>query len=257
MQDSRSETITFETLGISWNTRDDKIHYFTHPIELDTVTKRRVLSEIAKIYDPIGLMGPVILHAKILMQELWRIGVHWDESVPHDIHTKWIEFTQQLRLVRQISYDRKLFANDCHNIQLHGFCDASKAGYGACLYVRSVGDNNEVTCKLLCAKSRISPIKTVTIPRLELCGALLLARLFREASSALKLPSDGTFFWCDSTIVLHWLNTPSHLLKTYVANRVTEIREITEAHSWRHVSSEHNPADAVSRGQTPRVFLGN
>lgn len=147
-------------------------------------------------------MGPVVLYAKILIQDLWKDGVHWDESISQHIHTKWTEFAQQLELVRQISHDRKLLIDECHDIQLHGFCDASNDGYGACLYIRSVGKHNKVACKLLCAKSRVSLIKTVTIPRLELCGALLLARLFREASSALKIFPHKTIFWCDSTIVL-------------------------------------------------------
>lgn len=136
-------------------------------------------------------------------------------------------------------------------------CDASQAGYGACLYTRSVEQNKKNVCKLLCAKSRVSPLKTVTIPRLELSGALLLARLFREVSSALNIMPAKVTFWCDSTIVLHWLNTPSHLLKTFVANRVVEIRELTGSHVWRHVRSEDNPADAISRGQLPTMFLKN
>ncbi|XP_011863524.1 PREDICTED: uncharacterized protein LOC105559655, partial [Vollenhovia emeryi] len=159
--------------------------------------------------------------------------------------------------MNEISFDRKLFIEGCHSFQLHGFCDASSTGYGACLYVRSVNKNNESICKILCAKSRVSPIKTVTIPRLELCGALLLARLYRESCAALNAVPAKVIFWCDSTIVLHWLNTSPHRLKTYVANRVVEIREITESHAWRHIRSEDNPADAVSRGQLPHAFLKN
>lgn len=249
---------SLKTLGISWNLRDDKIYYFAHPIEFTgTISKRRILSEIAKIYDPLGLLGPVVLYAKQLMQDLWRNRVHWDESVPQCIHSKWSEFSQQFRSLDQLSFDRKILADGCHEWQIHGFCDASQAGYGACLYIRSVRQNKENICKLLCAKSRVSPIKTITIPRLELSGALLLARLFREVSSALNIMPVKVIFWCDSTIVLHWLNTPSHLLKTFVANRVVEIRELTGSHVWRHVRSEDNPADAISRGQVPTMFLKN
>lgn len=255
---SLSDDQSLKTLGISWNTRNDKICYTAREIETSgIISKRKILSEIAKIYDPLGLLGPVILYAKQLMQDLWRSQVHWDESVPQNIHLKWFEFSQQFKTIDNISFDRELFLRERRDVQLHGFCDASNVGYGACIYTRSTDENDKSICKILCSKSRVAPLKAVTIPRLELCGALLLARLYREIRDTLNTVFDKIIFWCDSTIALHWLNTAPHLLKTYVANRVTEIREITETHVWRHVRSEDNPADAVSRGQLPHAFLKN
>lgn len=188
-------------------------------------------------------MGPVVLYAKKVMQDVWRCGVQWDESVPQSIHTRrvyWSEFIRQLELMNRVSFDRRLLIDDYQNVQLHEFCDASNIGYGACLYVRSRGKHGNIVNRLLCAKSRVAPLKTIIIPRLELCGALLLARLYREASDALGITPNKTILWCDSTIVLHWLKTSSHLLKTYVANRVAEIQEFTGASEWRHVRSEDN-----------------
>ncbi|XP_067208500.1 uncharacterized protein [Linepithema humile] len=249
---------TLKTLGVKWSTHDDKLHYMTHPINTtERVTKRNILSEIAKIYDPLGLLGPVILYVKKLMQDVWRCGLHWDESVPQNIYTEWLEFTRQWVSMERISFERKILTEKHNDIQLHGFCDASNVGYGACIYVRSNGHSGNTIVRLLCAKSRVAPLKTVTIPRLELCGALLLARLYKEVNEALGIVPDRVIFWCDSTIVLHWLKTSPHLLKTYVANRVVNIREITDLIEWRHVKSEDNPADAISRGQLPRVFLRN
>lgn len=157
----------------------------------------------------------------------------------------------------RICFDRKLFAENCRDVQIHGFCDASSVGYGTCLYVRSKDECGNTVVSLICAKSRVAPLKTITITRLELCGALLLARLYRETYDALNIKPSKVIFWCDSTIVLHWLKTPPHLLKTYVSNRVVEVQEITSPKTWRHVGSEDNPADALSRGQLPHIFLQN
>ncbi|XP_018368330.1 PREDICTED: uncharacterized protein LOC108764543, partial [Trachymyrmex cornetzi] len=207
-----------KTLGIIWNTRDDQISYTTNPIKsFEQVTKQRVLSEIAKIFDPIGLLGPVILFAKRLMQDVWRCGIHWDEPVPRIILNEWSEFTRQWELMDHISFDRKLLIENHSNIQIHGFCDASRVGYGVCIYVRSKNNRDAVLSRLLCAKSRVAPLKPVTIPRLELCGALLLARLYHEVINTLNFVPNRVIFWCDSTIALHWLKTETHKLKTIVA----------------------------------------
>jgi len=115
-----------------------------------------------------------------------------------------------------------------------------------CMYVRSSDGRGNTTVKLLCAKSPVAPLKTVMIPRLELCGTLLLARLYHEVKDALSIIPDKTTFWCDSTVVLHWFRTSPNLLNTFVASRVAEIQILTERFEWRHVRSEDNPADAIS-----------
>ncbi|XP_077278038.1 uncharacterized protein LOC143906111 [Temnothorax americanus] len=155
---------SLKTLGVSWNTQDNKIYYSAYPIKItDRLTKRNVLSEIAKIFDPMGLLGPIVLHAKKLMQDVWRCGLHWDESVPQSIYTEWLEFVRQWQLMDRVSFNRKLLVEDYGDVQLHGFCDASNLGYGACLYIRSVGKHKGTVTRLLCAKSRVAPLKTVTI----------------------------------------------------------------------------------------------
>jgi len=142
-------------------------------------------------------------------------------------------------------------------VTFNGFCDASNSGYGACFYVRSRNEQGNKIIRLVSAKSRVAPLKTITIPRLELCGALLLAQLYHETFSAMGINPSKVIFWCDSTIVLHWIKTPPHQLKMYVANRVTEIRDLSDPNSWRHVGSENNSADAISRGQLPGDFMRN
>ncbi|XP_047040800.1 uncharacterized protein LOC124645101 [Helicoverpa zea] len=135
------------------------------------------------------------------------------------------------------------------NCELHIFTDASQNAYGACAYIRTYSDQSSVSVKLLCAKSKVAPVKTVcTIPRLELCGALLGARLYRKILSSLRLTFTKVYFWTDSTIVMGWIRMPPHNLKTFVQNRVSQINDLTGDAIWLHIKGTDNPADIVSRG---------
>lgn len=192
-----------------------------------------------------------------MMQDIWKRKIDWDDCIPPDIYTAWTEFATQLNLINELSIDRLGLIPDHTDSEIHGFCDASNTGYGACIYIRSIDHHNNVRSQLLCAKSKVALLKTTTIPRLELCGALLLAKLYREVCNAVEFSINRTIMWTDSTIVLHWVNTAPYLLNTYVSNRVAQIQEITDPKTWRHIRSQNNPADALSKGQTPNVFLNN
>ncbi|GBM20246.1 hypothetical protein AVEN_216664-1 [Araneus ventricosus] len=123
--------------------------------------------------------------------------------------------------------------------------------YGAVIYVKSINSYGGSEVKLLISKSRVAPLKFVTIPRLELCAAVLLSKLMRRVLRALKLEVSKTYFWTDSTIVLSWLEKECKDLKTFVANRISIIRTLTVAEQWNHVPSKQNPADLISRGMHP------
>ncbi|XP_046145779.1 uncharacterized protein LOC123989147 [Osmia bicornis bicornis] len=246
-----------KTLGLGWNAQEDKLVYSVKSPEAPVkLTKRNILSEIARIFDPLGLLGPVILAAKVFMQECWKTKLDWDESVPQALHSNWTSFSSQLHLINNLSVERKLILENADNIQFHGFCDASKAGYGACVYVRSCNQKGHTLVRLSCAKSRVAPLKEMTMPRLELCGALTLARLYREMRSTIEFPINRVVFWTDSTIVLQWLKKSPTVLRLFESNRVAEIQLIKEA-EWRHVRTRDNPADALSRGQYPAIFCRN
>jgi hypothetical protein len=143
------------------------------------------------------------------------------------------------------------------DIQLHGFCDSSEKAYGACWYLRSIDTDGKVTCELLCAASKVAPIQRVTLPRLELCGALLLSKLYKKARAALEVPINKTILWTDSSIVLAWIQGNSSKWKIFVGNRVATIQEFTADASWHHVSSASNPADLISRGCNPQALSAN
>jgi hypothetical protein len=139
--------------------------------------------------------------------------------------------------------------------QLHGFCDASEKTYGACLYLRSTDHRGRLSCKLLCSKSRVAPVRKVTLPRLELCGAVLLAKLIKRTVPVLAVPIHSIHLFTDSTVVLAWIMATPTRWKTFVANRVAQIQEHTSIECWRYVSTHENPADLISRGADPATLL--
>lgn len=246
-------------LGLEWNPRTDQFT-FNVTCLTDTVTKRTILSQIAKAYDPMGWLAPVTLYAKHLMQLLWISGVSWDERPPIDIVNAWTTFIHELPLLSQISIPRFVFYPECQ-IQLHGFSDASEKAMAACVYVRLTDDNNKhVRTFLILAKTRVAPISPcLSIPRLELMAAVMLSKLLEKVLQAYsdRISSEEVYAWSDSSIVLAWLRSPPYEWKTFVSNRTSEILSRVPSCHWRHVPSPTNPADAPSRGLLPSTFLQN
>ncbi|KAF2880098.1 hypothetical protein ILUMI_26074 [Ignelater luminosus] len=186
--------------------------------------------------------------AKILLQQLWLEKVSWDESLSQGLHSKWLSFRSELVHLNDIKIPRHVICNNPRRIELHGFADASTFAYGGCLYIRSTNEKNQIFTRLLCSKTRVAPLKTITISRLELSAALILARLASQVMKAIQINFSKCVLWSDSTVTLGWLKTPPNLLKTFVANRVAEIQEVTEDATWKHVPTNSNPADLLSRG---------
>ncbi|XP_018365780.1 PREDICTED: uncharacterized protein LOC108762994 [Trachymyrmex cornetzi] len=170
------------------------------------------------------------------MQELWQSGVHWDESIPQHIHSRWVKFRAQLYDLNRIQMPRGVRPeSNSRFVQIHGFCDASQNAYSACVYIRTKVAPGEHHSDLLCSKSRVAPLKATTLPRLELSAVLLLARLISKVHDSLGVPYLPK--------VLKW--------SVFVANRVGKIQCLTESKDWRHVASSQNPADIFSRGLGP------
>ncbi|XP_076661047.1 uncharacterized protein LOC143364788, partial [Halictus rubicundus] len=251
---------TKKTLGVYWNPASDQITYILKQLssEQPPITKRVLLSEIAQLFDPLGLLGPVIIKAKIIMQQLWKTAIDWDELVPQTIKESWLEIKNELRLLNSFTVPRRTTIQDTTQLELHGFSDASESAYGACIYLRSTNERGQHAVNLLCAKSRVAPLKTISLPRLELCAAGLLVKLYKEVRTTFhQIEFKQIRFWSDSTITLHWIRTPPHLLKTFVANRVNEIQTAVHSDNWFHIATADNPADFVSRGQLPSQLIQN
>ncbi|GBN35618.1 hypothetical protein AVEN_260681-1, partial [Araneus ventricosus] len=213
--------------------------------------------DIAKLFDPLGFLGPVIVKAKIFLQKLWLQKTEWDQELPHQDKVEWETLRDCLNDLTNVRIQRYILTDSIKLLELHGFSDASKDAFGAVVYLRCVTILNHVKVSLLCSKSKVAPLKSVTIPRLELCAAELLSKLISKAVSSLNLKIDKTYLYSDSTIVLAWINTSPHLLKIFVSNRISRIHELTKDFSWHHVKTSENPADIISRGMTPQQLMDN
>jgi hypothetical protein len=246
-----SDGLQSKTLGIQWNHSRDLIQYTIKENLNKKFTKRTILSEISQIFDPLGLVGPCITVAKLILQEIWQLKLNWDESIPADIHTQWVQFKKDLINLNKIVIPRHVICNQPKIVEVHGFCDASERAYGACIYLKSISESGDIVIKLLCAKSRVAPLKTISIPRLELCGAVLLAQLSKRVKDSLTINIDREIYWSDSTITLAWIAGSPNRWKQFVSNRVAEIQKLTNHATWRHVPTSDNPADIISRGLNP------
>ncbi|GFW13935.1 uncharacterized protein TNCV_4700701 [Trichonephila clavipes] len=220
-----------------------------------TETKTDVLSTIAKIFDPVGLMAPVISKAKIFLQRLWRSKLEWNDLLPAEEYREWQQFLVSLENINNIEIPRRILVAFPEVIEIHGFADASERCYGAAVYCKSKNLKSGTLVRLITSKSRVAPIKSLTIPRLELCAAVLLAKLVKRVVAALQLETAEIYLWSDSMIVLAWLRKEPMDLKTFVQNRVAKIQELYPNQLWRHVPSDQNPADLVSRGVDPDKLL--
>nr|XP_026491789.1 uncharacterized protein LOC113397585 [Vanessa tameamea] len=244
------ENNMIKVLGICWNKNTDNFEYLHHLPEADMpVTKRKVLSDIARLYDPLGWIAPVIITAKIYMQKLWKSGLAWDDNLTPDLLKEWLAFQRDLVNVQGIMIPRWLQVKRDYYVELHAFADASQAAYAAAVYMKSKDEIGNVSVHLITAKTRVAPVeKEISIPRLELCAALLAAQLMFEVSQVLNIPKERLRAWSDSTIVLAWITGEPSRWTTFVSNRVSELLTILNRDQWNHVNSNENPADCASRG---------
>ncbi|XP_071581395.1 uncharacterized protein [Temnothorax nylanderi] len=172
------------------------------------------------------------------MQDLWRLKLNWDESIPLALNTKWKQYESELQELRNISIPRRVITvEQPTRLEIHGFSDASEVGYGACIYLRSTSATGEHFTNLLCSKSRVAPLKSLSLARLKLSAALLLAQLYDKTSKCLNCKIDFVSLGTDSEIVLAWLQSCSRSWSTFVAN-----------------TGKDNPADPLSRGVMPNAL---
>ena len=171
----------------------------------------------------------------------------------------WLQWRSELKCLSERHIPRCYFPKEAHivAVDLHGFSDASERAYAGVVYLRMMDSDGRIHISLVTSKTKVAPIKRLTIPRLELCAAHLLARLLHHVQNTCGLPLNCVYAWTDSTIVLSWLVGNPRRFKTYVGNRISYILELTSPDRWNHVDGADNPADCASRGLLPSELLGH
>lgn len=244
-----------KTLGLTWNPNSDTFH-FNWPVTYHKrQTKRSLLSDISKFYDPLGWLSPVTVTAKLLFQKVWMSKLAWDDEVPCDIEAEWMKLKTDLSSIQNMSLNRWIRGTQ-NRVELLGFCDASEKAFACVIYSRVLNEHNLPVITLLTAKTRVAPMsQKLTLPRLELCAAQLLANLMEKTKEAFVEYDISVQAWSDSQVVLAWIQGDATRWEAYVVNRVTKIKRIIPANEWHYVKSEQNPADCASRGLLPTKLL--
>ncbi|XP_034945196.1 uncharacterized protein [Chelonus insularis] len=243
------ESCKTKLLALSWIPANDSFKFNSKPPrEKSKLTKRIILSETAQLYDPLGFLAPFIVRAKMLLQEIWLDKLSWDDQAPDHIITKWTSFRSELSHVSDLSIPRWLKITQKSTVELHGFSVASQPAMATVVYIRATHPDHGTCSTIVCSKSKVAPLKKMSIPRLELTAALLLARLITYVRNNLDIQPTQIVCWTDSSVTLTWIQSHSSRWKEFVRNRVSAIQDLTSISVWRFVPGKQNPADCASRG---------
>ena len=241
-------------LGVCWNRKRDDMGLNLEKILLHSrgaASKRELLRGTSKFFDPHGLYSPVVLLPKLMFQKVCSSRYGWDDPLPDGMAKEWLEWQEQLVLLEGMRVQRQALLPRHDRLELHGFADASQAAYAAVIYIVTRRGEESASYLIMC-KNRVSPQKKLTIPRLELMGALLLARLMAVVAAFLKhLKIDAMVYYSDSMNVLYWLRSEHRMWAVFVACRIKEINALSSSTSWKYVPTGLNPADIATRGMKP------
>ncbi|XP_062701620.1 uncharacterized protein LOC109433489 [Aedes albopictus] len=213
-------------------------------------TKRQVLRTIMSLFDPLGLVAHFTIQGKLIMQRIWRTGADWDDAIEGDVLEEWIRWSKLLERISEARVPRCFFASSGATIkdkQIHVFVDASENAYACVAYIRSSYEDDEPRCTLIAAKTKVAPLRPLSIPRLELQAALVGARLLDGICKSLTIPVGARYLWSDSTTVLAWLRSETRRYHQFVGFRVGEILSITTVDEWRKIPSKINVADQATK----------
>ena len=247
-----------KVLGLQWDPGQDTFGFPTTEWT-PTCTKRTVLSTVARIFDPLSLLSPATICLKIMIKELWSLKVDWDEEPPSHVAEAWTGFAEEWEDLSRYSIPRHVAVWPGTKISIIGFADASTKAYGAAVYLRCEHESGSTDVNLLCSKSHVAPQKPVTLARLELCAAVILARLIEAVKNAYqpRIAIERTYAFSDSMVALWWIRGEPTNWKTFVCHRVGKIQSKMDIQDFYHVGTQDNAADCLSRGLPPRQLMNS
>lgn len=236
-------------LGLVWCPEPDTLHVMLNLDALPSkITKRIMLSDISKVFGVLGMLSPVTVRAKILMQDLWHLAIDWDEPISSELESEFLDYRSNLAKLAEFSRPRVYYLTRNVTKQLLDLCDASTRAYSAVIYMRCINSENNATNSFVREKTRVAPLKAINIHRLELLGALLL-------STDLNFDYSKVYCFCDSKVTLSCINHPIEQLRQFVSNRVEKITSIIRKERWFYIDTKNNPADLATRGISAEILL--
>ena len=208
-----------KTLGVQWNAREDVFTISIKEINLSSYTKQRLFSRITTLFDPLQLQAPYVIRAEMGLQQAWLRGLEWDEEFPSDLKVTTQQWAEQLAEASKVKV-RCCYRLDekVEQVSLHTFTATSNLAYAAVSYARYKYVSGKIFVALTTAKARVAPIKSVSIPRLELMAAVLGVWLVETISEKLKIPLSERALWTDSMDVIDWVQGHSRRLKSFFTN---------------------------------------
>ncbi|XP_055633912.1 uncharacterized protein LOC129774229 [Toxorhynchites rutilus septentrionalis] len=241
---------TERVLGMYWRPEQDVFTY-TYSVGLEEThpTKRQILRAVMSLFDPLGLLSHFLVFGKIIIQQIWRAKTGWDEPIPKELCEQWTQWTAEFKYLDQISIPRyfpQRSVKDISSLQLHIFVDAGEDAYACVAYLRAEF-SEKIQCAIIGGKTKVAPLKTLSIPWLELMAAVIGVRLRKTIMNFHSLPIDRCIFWSDSRTVLAWINANHCSYRQFVACRIGEILSKSKVEEWRWVPSRENVADEASK----------
>ena len=241
------KVVDTKILGLKWNTTKDTLSVDIKSSEkVEIFTKRSILSQIASFWDPLGLYVAFLMKGRVIFQSVVRLKGHWDEEIQDvELQKKWKQWVSQIRDYSDVIVGRNLIPRrKMEKCSLVGFSDGSSLGFGCVVYLRWTNeDESEIDIKFIAAKGKVGPINGNTIPRMELSGCLILARLLHSIKVAIGegLPIEKeNVIYTDSSSVLHWVNSEAIQYRPYVKNKIIEIQDLHPVKEWRYIPSNKN-----------------